>query len=59
MAGPISCNPAPVNVVVALSPVGDDGVPGSLMQRIKDSYASDPLFENAKHTDQLTFADGV
>ena len=48
-----------MNVVVALVPVGGDGVPGGLMQRIRDSYASDPWFDNAKHTEQLTFADGV
>ena len=59
VADPISRNPALMHVVVALSPVGDDGVPGGLMQRIKDSYASGPWFDSAKHTEQLTFADGV
>ena len=59
VADPISRNPALMNVVVALSPVGGDGVPGGLMQRIRDGYASDPWFDNAKHTEQLTFADGV
>ena len=44
---------------IALSPVGSAGVPGSLLQRICDGYASDKWFDNAKHTNQLTFANGM
>ncbi|KAL3153599.1 hypothetical protein ABBQ32_14155 [Trebouxia sp. C0010 RCD-2024] len=59
VADPVSRNPALLNAVIALSPVGSEGVPGSLLQRIRDGYASDKWFDNAKHTEQLTFADGV
>ena len=59
VADPVSRNPALLNAVIALSPVGSEGVPGSLLQRIRDGYASDKWFDNAKHTEQLTFAGGV
>ena len=51
VADPVSRNPALLNAVIALSSVVSDNVPGSLLQRIRDGYATDKWFDNAKHVE--------